>query len=64
VLFSSGLIAGEALMGIVLAVFVVSGIPLAIIGEPIIILGVLFFLFLAGLLWWMGNKELGETGVE
>jgi len=64
VLFSSGLIAGEALMGIVLAVFVVANMPLALIGEPIVILGVIFFLFLAVLLWWMGNKELGDTGIE
>jgi putative OPT family oligopeptide transporter len=64
VLFSSGLIAGEALMGIMLAVLVVGGVQLAIIGEPIVALGIIFFLFLAGLLWWMGNKELGDTGIE
>jgi putative OPT family oligopeptide transporter len=64
VLFSSGLIAGEALMGIVMAVFVVSGVSLAIVTEPIFGLGIAFFAFLAWMLWWMGNRELGETGVE
>ncbi|UCG69268.1 MAG: oligopeptide transporter, OPT family [Thermoplasmata archaeon] len=60
VLFSSGLIAGEALMGIILAVFVVRGLSLAIISEPIVILGVLIFLFLAFMLWRFGNKELEQ----
>lgn len=64
VLFSSGLIAGEALMGIVLAVFVVGDVPLGIVSEPMIWLGIIFFAVLAGVLWWMGNKELGETGIE
>jgi uncharacterized oligopeptide transporter (OPT) family protein len=64
VLFASGLIAGEALMGIILAVFVVLDIPLAIVGNPMVPLGFIFFLALAGILWWMGNKELGETGIE
>jgi putative OPT family oligopeptide transporter len=60
VLFSSGLIAGEALMGIVLAVLVVQGVSLAIIGEPIVILGVVIFLFLAFLLWRFGNQSTDE----
>ncbi len=60
ILFSSGLIAGEALMGIVMAVFVVQGISLALIGEPIVILGVGFFLFLAYLLWRFGNQAIDE----
>ncbi len=60
VLFSSGLIAGEALMGIILAVFVVRGLSLAIIGEPIVILGVLIFLFLAFMLWRFGQQSLQE----
>lgn len=60
VLFSSGLIAGEALMGIVLAVFVVQGLSLAIIGEPIVILGVIFFLFLAFMIWRFGNQSIDE----
>jgi putative OPT family oligopeptide transporter len=60
VLFSSGLIAGEALMGIILAVFVVRGLSLAIVSEPIVILGVLIFLFLAFMLWRFGNKELEQ----
>jgi putative OPT family oligopeptide transporter len=57
ILFASGLIAGEALMGIILAVFVVQRWPLGIVEGPAIILGVLFFLFLAFILWWLGNKE-------
>lgn len=61
VLFSSGLIAGEALMGIIMAVFVVQGVSLAIVGEPIVILGVIFFLFLAVLLWWFGRKSIEQN---
>ncbi|UCE36244.1 MAG: oligopeptide transporter, OPT family [Thermoplasmata archaeon] len=64
VLFASGLIAGEALMGIILAVLVVNGVSLAIIGEPIIILGVMIFLFLAFMLWWFGQKSLEEDQLE
>jgi uncharacterized oligopeptide transporter (OPT) family protein len=60
VLFSSGLIAGEALMGIVLAVLVVQGISLAVISEPVVILGVGFFLFLAFMLWRFGNQSIDE----
>jgi putative OPT family oligopeptide transporter len=61
VLFSSGLIAGEALMGIIMAVLVVRGVSLAIVGEPIVILGVLFFLFLAFLLWRFGHQSIDEN---
>jgi putative OPT family oligopeptide transporter len=64
VLFSSGLIAGEALMGIILAVFVVSRLPLAIVQEPIVILGVLIFLFLAFMLWRFGHQGAQETELE
>jgi uncharacterized oligopeptide transporter (OPT) family protein len=64
VLFSSGLIAGEALMGIILAVFVVRGLSLAILGEPIVILGVIFFLFLAFMLWRFGQQSLQEDQLE
>jgi uncharacterized oligopeptide transporter (OPT) family protein len=60
VLFSSGLIAGEALMGIILAVLVVQGVSLAIIGEPVVILGVAIFLFLAFMLWRFGNQSVDE----
>jgi putative OPT family oligopeptide transporter len=64
VLFSSGLIAGEALMGIILAVFVVQGLSLAVIGAPIIILGVIFFLFLAFMLWRFGQQSVQEDQLE
>jgi putative OPT family oligopeptide transporter len=64
VLFSSGLIAGEALMGIILAVFVVNGMSLAILGEPIVILGVIIFLFLAFMLWRFGQQSLQENQLE
>ncbi len=64
ILFSSGLIAGEALMGIILAVFVVNGMSLAILGEPIVILGVIFFLFLAYMLWRFGQQSLQEDQLE
>ena len=61
ILFCSGLIAGEALMGIIMAVLVVRGVSLAMVGEPIIILGVIFFLFLAFLLWRFGHKSIEEN---
>jgi putative OPT family oligopeptide transporter len=64
VLFSSGLIAGEALMGIILAVFVVRGLSLAILGEPIVILGVIIFLFLAFMIWRFGQQSLQENQLE
>jgi putative OPT family oligopeptide transporter len=64
VLFSSGLIAGEALMGIIMAVFVVRGISLAVVGEPIVILGIIFFLFLAFMLWRFGHQSIDETEIE
>jgi putative OPT family oligopeptide transporter len=64
VLFCSGLIAGEALMGIILAVFVVNGVSLALIGAPIAILGVMFFLFLAFMLWRFGQQSLEEIDLE
>jgi len=62
ILFSSGLIAGEALMGIILAVFVVRELPLGILEEPIVALGVIFFLFLAFMLWRFGIKSIEESG--
>ena len=43
ILFASGLIAGEAIMGIALAAMAVSGIYLGIVDEPSIYLGVLVF---------------------
>lgn len=64
VLFSSGLIAGEALMGIILAVFVVSNIPLGIIDGPIVILGVILFLFIAFLIWWLGDRTTQKSELE
>lgn len=64
VLFSSGLIAGEALMGIIIAVFVVREMPLGILDKPIVILGVLIFLFLAFMLWRFGFKEIQESKLE
>jgi putative OPT family oligopeptide transporter len=64
VLFASGLIAGEALMGIIMAVLVVQGVSLAVVGQPIVILGVLFFLFLAFILWRFGQQSMDEIELE
>ncbi|MEE9151116.1 MAG: oligopeptide transporter, OPT family [Thermoplasmata archaeon] len=64
VLFSSGLIAGEALMGIVLAVFVVRELPLGIMEEPIVALGVMIFLFLVFMLWRFGYQGAQEIELE
>tara|TARA_Y100000758_G_scaffold302209_1_gene269624 strand:- start:256 stop:2493 length:2238 start_codon:yes stop_codon:yes gene_type:complete len=45
ILFASGLIAGEAITGILLAAFAVSGIYLGILSNPTIIPGLLLFIY-------------------
>ena len=66
ILFASGLIAGEAIMGIALAAMAVSGIYLGIVDEPSIYLGVLVFgigaVIMAGFsLRQMNDKDFGKV---
>ena len=57
VLLSSGLIAGESLMGILLALFASAGITSINLGlQPVFITG-LTFLSAAGVIWWLYKKS-------
>lgn len=58
VLFSSGLIAGEAIMGVILAGFVVSGVSTALISSPIWWPGMLIFLYVALLIGYLTVRDL------
>ena len=60
ILFCSGLIAGEAIMGVVLAALVLGGMSFQIFPEPIVALGVIFFLGVALYLWWLGRQEIDK----
>lgn len=67
ILYSSGLIAGEALMGVAVAALVTMDISLALIDGPIWILGMIFFGIMAWKLWQLGTQEvdaLVEGGSE
>lgn len=66
ILFASGLIAGEAIMGIGLAAMAVSGIYLGFIDEPSIYPGAAAFIACAALMGFFSlnaaeNKSLGKT---
>lgn len=57
VLLSSGLIAGESLMGILLALFASAGITSINLGlQPVFVTG-LTFLSAAGVIWWLYKKS-------
>ena len=60
ILFASGLIAGEAIMGIGLAAMAVSGIYLGIIDEPSIYPGVLVFAIGAALMAAFSLRQVNE----
>jgi putative OPT family oligopeptide transporter len=57
-LLTAGLIAGEALMGVIVAFLIIGGINLAIFDFPPVIPGVLLFLFIAVLLAYIPLREL------
>jgi len=57
-LFTAGLVAGEALMGVVIAVLIVLGIQLAIFETAPWWPGLLFFAFIAVLLMYIPIREL------
>ncbi|MEL1235377.1 MAG: oligopeptide transporter, OPT family [Candidatus Neomarinimicrobiota bacterium] len=57
VLLSSGLIAGESLMGILLALFASAGITSINLGlQPVFVTGITF-LSAAGVIWWLYKKS-------
>jgi uncharacterized oligopeptide transporter (OPT) family protein len=57
ILFSSGLIAGEALMGVIIAAIVLMGYELYMVGVPAAWPGILLFLYIAFLLGYMSLRE-------
>ncbi len=60
ILFASGLIAGEAIMGIALAAMAVSGIYLGMVDEPSIYFGVIVFGIGAALMAGFSLKPMSE----
>lgn len=56
-LFTAGLIAGEALMGVIVAFLIIGGINLAIFDFPPVLPGLLLWLFIAVLLWYIPLRE-------
>ena len=57
-LLTAGLIAGEALTGVLVAFLIIGGINLAIFDYPPVLPGILIFLFVALLLWYIPLREL------
>ncbi len=57
-LLTAGLIAGEALMGVIVAFLIIGGINLAIFDYPPILPGMIIFLFIALLLAYIPLREL------
>ncbi len=63
ILFSSGLIAGEALMGVILAALVVAGISVAVVEGAPALAGLPIFAYMAFLVGYVAWRDLdtGET---
>jgi putative OPT family oligopeptide transporter len=57
-LFTAGLIAGEALMGVIVAFLIIGGINLAIFTYPPILPAILIWLFIAALLAYIPLREI------
>ncbi len=60
-LFTAGLIAGEALMGVVVAFLIIGGLNFAIFDFPPVLPGILLWLFIAALLWYIPLREALDT---
>jgi OPT family oligopeptide transporter len=58
ILFTAGLIAGEALMGVVVAFLIIGGIDLTIFTYPPILPAMLIWLFIAALLVYIPLREI------
>ncbi len=57
-LLTAGLIAGEALMGVIVAFLIIAGISFAIFDYPPIIPSIVIWLFIAGLLAYIPLREI------
>jgi putative OPT family oligopeptide transporter len=57
-LLTAGLIAGEALMGVIVAFLIIGGIDLALFDFPPVLPGLLLWLFLAVLLFYIPLREI------
>ncbi len=64
VLFSSGLIAGEAVIGVVLAGLVVAGRSIAVVEGAPSWPGIFFFLYMAMLIGYVSFRELDQRGLR
>jgi uncharacterized oligopeptide transporter (OPT) family protein len=64
VLFSSGLIAGEAIMGVLLAALVVAGISIAVVEGAPALAGLPVFLYMAFLIGYMAWRDLDQEEVR
>lgn len=60
VLFSSGLIAGEAIMGVLLAALVVTGISIAVVEGAPALAGLPVFLYMAFLIGYVAWRDLDQ----
>jgi uncharacterized oligopeptide transporter (OPT) family protein len=58
VLIASGLVAGEALMGVIVAVMVISGVTVTLIPGPIAWPGILIFLYIGLLITYMSVRDM------
>jgi len=57
-LFTAGLIAGEALMGVIVAFLIIGGIDLSVMNIPPVIPAILIWLFIAVLLAYIPLREI------
>ncbi|UCB59002.1 MAG: oligopeptide transporter, OPT family [Thermoplasmatales archaeon] len=57
-LFTAGLIAGEALTGVIVAFIIISGLSIAIFKIPPVIPGLLIWLFIAFLVYYIPLREI------
>jgi putative OPT family oligopeptide transporter len=61
-LLTAGLIAGEALMGVIVAFLIIGGINFAIFDYPPILPGLLLWIFIAILLWYIPLRDSLDNG--
>ncbi len=64
ILFSSGLIAGEAIMGVLLAALVVAGISIALVEGSPALAGLPVFLYMAFLIGYVAWRDLDQEEVR
>ena len=64
VLFASGLIAGEAIMGVLLAFFAVSGVYLGLLNNPLFFPGLMLFAFAGFSAGWFTLRGAEDDVME